>query len=71
MTPTAQCAYELRNSGPELTRHVAVAVARNTARGWRLDKLKSRENIDAAVALAIAVHQAENQPAPTQLLGWI
>ncbi len=56
---------------PELTRHVAVAVARNTARGWRLDKLKSRENIDAAVALAIAVHQAENQPAPTQLLGWI
>ena len=31
--------------------HVRQAIARDTPRGWRLDKLKSRDNIDAVVAL--------------------
>jgi phage terminase large subunit-like protein len=56
---------------PDLNAHVRQAVARDTPRGWRIDKLKSRDNIDACVALAIAVEAAENKPAPVELLGWL
>jgi phage terminase large subunit-like protein len=56
---------------PALNSHVRQAVARDTPRGWRLDKLKSRDQIDAVVALAMAVEAAENKPAPVELLGWL
>jgi phage terminase large subunit-like protein len=56
---------------PVLNAHVRQAVARDTPRGWRIDKLKSRDNIDAVVALAMAVEAAENKPAPVELLGWL
>ena len=57
---------------PDLNRHVRTAVARETPRGWRLDKAKTRQQIDAVVALAMAVERAEApKPAPTELLGWI
>ena len=56
---------------PALNAHVRQAIARDTPRGWRIDKLKSRENIDAVVALAMAVESAE-APTPTvELLGWL
>jgi phage terminase large subunit-like protein len=56
---------------PALNSHVRQAVARDTPRGWRIDKLRSRDNIDAVVALAMAVEAAE-QPAPTvELLGYL
>jgi hypothetical protein len=54
-----------------LNAHVRAAIARETPRGWRIDKLKSRDNIDACVALAMAVEAAENKPAPVELLGWL
>jgi len=44
---------------PELDRQVAAAVAKQTGRGWRLDKLTKETQIDAAVALAMAVERAE------------
>jgi phage terminase large subunit-like protein len=56
---------------PDLNAHVRQAVARDMPRGWRIDKLKSRDNIDAVVALAMAVEAAENKPAPVELLGWL
>ena len=56
---------------PDLNAQVRQAVARDTPRGWRIDKLKSRDNIDAVVALAMAVESAENKPAPVELLGWL
>ncbi len=56
---------------PALNAHVRQAVARDTPRGWRIDKLKSRDQIDGVVALAMAVEAAE-QPAPTvELLGFL
>ncbi len=58
---------------PVLTRHAANAVARQSRRGWRLDR-PSREagvNIDALIALAMAVDSAENQQPVTELLGWL
>ena len=54
-----------------LNRHVRQAIARDTPRGWRLDKLKSRDNIDAVVAMAMAVEAAEAPVASVELLGWI
>ena len=56
---------------PVLNAHVRAAIARDTPRGWRIDKLKSRDKIDAVVALAMAVEAAENRPAPVELLGWV
>jgi len=49
----------LRHPGhPELDRHIANAVAKSTPRGWRLDKTREDVEIDAAVALAMAVDRA-------------
>jgi hypothetical protein len=33
--------------------------------------MKSRDNIDAVVALARAVEAAESKPAPVEPLGWL
>jgi phage terminase large subunit-like protein len=56
---------------PELNRHVANAVAKQTARGWKLDKSAEGAQIDALVALGLALERAEQQPEPVRLLGWI
>jgi len=56
---------------PALNAHVRQAIARDTPRGWRLDKTKSRDQIDAVVALAMAVEAAEAPVAAVELLGWV
>ena len=62
----------LRHRGePELAKHVAGAIAKQTGRGWRLDKAERGAQIDAVVCLAMAVERAEARPAPVRLLGWL
>jgi phage terminase large subunit-like protein len=62
----------LRHPGhPDLDRHVAGAVARPTGRGWRLDKSERSANIDAVVALVVAVEPAEQREPTPRLLGWL
>lgn len=62
----------LRHYGdPDLDGHVAAAVAKPTRRGWRLDKSERSAQIDAVVALAMALERAEHRPAPVQLVGWL
>jgi hypothetical protein len=56
---------------PELARHASEAIARHSRRGWRIDKPNPRANIDAIIALAMAVERAEFQPAPVKLIGWL
>lgn len=59
-------------NNPELNRHMAAVVARQTERGPRLDKAKSRHQIDGAVALAMAIDRAEApKPEPARLIGWL
>ena len=55
----------------ELARHASEAIARHNRRGWRIDKPNPRSNIDAVIALAMAVERAEHQPKPIELLGWL
>jgi len=56
---------------PDLDRHVAQAVAKPTGRGWRLDKSERSAQIDAVIALCMALERAEHRPAPVQLVGWL
>ncbi len=57
---------------PDLTRHILSAAAKSTGRGWRLDKATRSSQIDAAVALAMAVRSASApKPTPPVVLGWI
>jgi phage terminase large subunit-like protein len=55
----------------ELARHATDAIARHSRRGWRIDKPNARTNIDAIIALAMAVERAEHRPEPVELLGWL
>jgi phage terminase large subunit-like protein len=55
----------------ELRAHAHAAIAKHSRRGWRLDKSQRSDNIDAIIALAMAVEAAENKPAQFQLLGWL
>ncbi len=55
----------------ELARHASEAIARHNRRGWRIDKPNPRTNIDAVIALAMAVERAEFRPEPVELLGWL
>ena len=57
--------------GPELARHAADAIARHSRRGWRIDKPRKGINIDAIIALCLAVDRAEHKPEPVELLGWL
>ena len=58
-------------SHPDLDRHVAGAIAKQTGRGWRLEQSERTAQIDAVVALAMAVERAQ-APAPNvELLGWL
>ena len=56
---------------PELRRHAANAVARHKPRGWRIEAPDRSANVDAIIALAMALDRFENQPEPTRLLGWL
>lgn len=56
---------------PELASHAAHAIARHSRRGWRLDKAGRTDNIDAMIALCMALERAEVKPEPVELLGWL
>jgi phage terminase large subunit-like protein len=56
---------------PDLNAHVHAAIARHSRRGWRLDKADRGSNIDAVVALAMAVERQADKPEPVRLLGWL
>lgn len=69
MVPASMNLYDLiqlgrirHGSDPTLTKHVLQAgVKEIPPSGWRLTKVSPNENIDAAVALAMAVHIAESE----------
>jgi phage terminase large subunit-like protein len=56
---------------PDLNRHVSNAIAKDSPRGWRLDRAHRTANIDAVIAMALAVERAEARPDPVRLLGWL
>ena len=55
-----------------LSAHAAHAIARQSRRGWRLDRPSraAGQNIDAIVALAMALDRLENQPQGLEVVGW-
>jgi phage terminase large subunit-like protein len=55
----------------ELNAHVHAAVAKQSRRGWRLERPDRSTNIDAVVALAMAVERQAFKPEPVELVGWI
>lgn len=54
-----------------LRQHAADAIAKSKTRGWRIDAPDRATNIDAIIALAMALDRFENQPEPVKLLGWL
>jgi phage terminase large subunit-like protein len=58
---------------PDLNRHVASAVAKDTGRGWRLEKGARAAQMDAvvAMAMAMAVERAEQPAREVVLHGWL
>lgn len=54
-----------------LNQHVANAVAKQADRGWRLVKSAAENQIDAAVAMSMAISRVEEPAERTQLIGWI
>jgi len=54
-----------------LNTHIANAIAKDTPRGWRIDKPHGRAQIDAVVALAMCVERAEQPAHKVELLGWL
>lgn len=80
MVPASQALHDAVTEGrlthpddPQLNAHVAAAVAKQVRRGWRLDKADRGENIDGAVALAMAVDRAGYAAGqrPAKLVGWL
>jgi phage terminase large subunit-like protein len=62
----------LRHPGhPALDRHVAAAIAVKTGRGWHLSKTARDAQIDACIALALAIETAGTRPQPVELIGWL
>lgn len=65
MAPASEKLYELIREGRivhdgdnRLRKHLLAAVVSDSDRGWRISKRKSRERIDAAIALAMAADRA-------------
>ena len=56
---------------PDLDRHVAGAVAKQTGRGWRLDQREASLQIDGVIALAMCVERAEQPVRRARVLGWL
>ncbi len=79
MVPASEGLYAAITEGrltlpddPELASHAAHAVARHSRRGWRLDKANRADNIDAMIALCMALERAEQPPPePARILGWL
>ena len=63
-------AYGIPETVPS-TATLAADVARVTGRGWRLDRSAHDTQIDAVVAVAMAVERAEHREPAARLLGWI
>jgi hypothetical protein len=38
---------------------------------WRLDKSERSAQIDAVIALAMAIERAEHRPEPVKVLAWL
>ena len=56
----------------ELAQHAADAIARHSPPRLADRQAATRaSNIDASIALAMAVERAEHQPEPVELLGWL
>ena len=55
----------------ELARHASEAIARHSRCDWRIDKPNPRANIDAVIALAMAVERAQFKLEPLVLHGWL
>jgi phage terminase large subunit-like protein len=55
----------------ELRQHAAAAIAKHSRRGWRIDKTKRADNVDAIIAMCMALDALEDQPEPVELLGWL
>lgn len=55
----------------ELRQHAATAVAKHSRRGWRIDKTTRADNIDAIIALCMALDRAEFEAEPVRVLGWL
>src|SRR5829696_8714282 len=47
---------------PDLNRHVAATVARDTARGWPIDKSDRKAQVDGVVAMAMALEGVTSTP---------
>ena len=78
MIPAASRLYDavvggnLRHPDVEaLNRHVATAIARRTRRGWRIDKARDGDRIDAVIAMSIAVDRALEGVPEVRLVGWL
>ena len=78
MVPASERLYAAVKDGrlrhpnhPELNQHIAAVVARQTERGVRIDKARSRDQVDGAIALAMALERAEAKPEPVELVGWL
>lgn len=56
---------------PHLNAHVHAAVARQSRRGWRLERPDRSTNIDGVVALAMAVDAHSHAAQPVELLAWL
>jgi phage terminase large subunit-like protein len=62
----------LRHPGhQDLDRHIAQAIAKPTGRGWRLDKLGRLDQIDAVIAVAMAVERVSAPVAEVKVLAWL
>jgi len=80
MIPASQALHDAITEGrlvhpddPQLNAHVAAAIAKQSRRSWRIDRAERGENIDGAIALAMAVDRAgfAAHQQPAQLLGWL
>jgi phage terminase large subunit-like protein len=62
-----QSFYQLAREGklthdgdPILAAHIEATAAYKTSRGWKIDKLKNSQRIDATVAAVLAVARAQH-----------
>jgi phage terminase large subunit-like protein len=78
MVPASQQLYDavmeqriVHDGDPVLRAHADAAIARETGRGWRLDKEKASDHIDAVVALAMAVNAATEAALAGEAQAWV
>jgi phage terminase large subunit-like protein len=78
MVPACQDTYRAISEGvlvhpddPVLTDHVLAAATRETDRGWRLSKGKSKRHIDACIAMVMAVFLALPRVPEEEVEPWV